>query len=165
LIEAVVFDLDGTLVHLPIDYERLFEEFRRIMQVDDVHPLLEVVSKVDAATRGQVFKAWEKAERVASANLTVNQDGMKLYEEFAEKPKALVTMQGRTVVNAVLNRLGLAFDVTVTREDSLNRAEQLEVTVKKLGLLVENVVFVGNTDVDSAAAVKVGCQFLKVKQT
>ena len=29
MIEAVIFDLDGTLVDIPINYERLFEEFKK----------------------------------------------------------------------------------------------------------------------------------------
>ena len=163
MIEAVVFDLDGTLVNLPINYEELLGEFKEIMRVENVRPLVDTVSRVDDETRKRVFRAWDKAELAVSAKITVNDEGMKVYREYAEKPKALVTLQGRKVVDAVVARFGLAFDVVVTRENSLFRAEQLRTAAEKLGVQMENVLFVGNADGDAAAAEKVGCQFLRVK--
>jgi HAD superfamily hydrolase (TIGR01549 family) len=163
MIEAVVFDLDGTLVNLPINYEELLGEFKEIMRVENVRPLVDTVSRVDDETRKRVFRAWDKAELAVSAKITVNDEGMKVYREYAEKPKALVTLQGRKVVDAVVARFGLAFDVVVTRENSLFRAEQLRTAAEKLGLQMENVLFVGNADGDAVAAEKVDCQFLRVK--
>jgi HAD superfamily hydrolase (TIGR01549 family) len=163
MIEAVVFDLDGTLVNLPINYEELLGEFKEIMRVENVRPLVDTVSRVDDETRKRVFRAWDKAELAVSAKITVNDESMKVYREYAEKPKALVTLQGRKVVDAVVARFGLAFDVVVTRENSLFRAEQLRTAAEKLGVQMENVLFVGNTEGDAVAAEKVGCQFLRVK--
>jgi phosphoglycolate phosphatase-like HAD superfamily hydrolase len=79
VIKAVIFDLDGTLIHLPIDYERLIQEFRKIAHAESFHPLLEAVSKLDDVTRGRVFKIWDLAELTASAGMTDNQEGMKLH--------------------------------------------------------------------------------------
>jgi len=95
VIEAIVFDLDGTLVGFPINYETLFEEFRRIMGVREVHPVVEVVSRTDGKTRELVFNAWDRAELAVASNTLVNEEGMKTYIEFLEKPKALVTLQGK----------------------------------------------------------------------
>jgi HAD superfamily hydrolase (TIGR01549 family) len=162
VIEAVVFDLDGTLLHLPIDYERLIQEFKKVANVD-FHPLMEAVAKLDEVARGQVFRVWDLAELAAMEGITVNQEGMKLYSDFAGKPKALVTMQGKALVNVILGKFGLSFDVVVTREDSLNRAKQLEMATEKLATDFQRVLFVGNTDGDAYAAEKVGCQFVRVK--
>ena len=49
--EAVIFDLDGTLINLPIDYEKLFREFSEIAKIDDVHPITKIVSKLDEKTK------------------------------------------------------------------------------------------------------------------
>ena len=163
MIEAVIFDLDGTLIHLPIDYERLIREFEKIAHAESFHPLLETVSKLDAATKGQVFKIWDLAEHAAAPKMTVNQEGMKLYDFFAKKPKALVTMQGKALVAAMLGKLGLTFDVVLTREDSLNRAEQLKIAAQKLSARLENVLFVGNSENDAAAAKQVMCQFQRMQ--
>jgi HAD superfamily hydrolase (TIGR01549 family) len=163
LIEAVVFDLDGTLVRLPIDYEKLFSEFRKIMRVEEVRPLVDTVSKLDPITRGRVFKVWDKAELSVSERITINEEGVRIYEEYAGKPKALVTLQGRQVVEIILERFSLAFDVVVTREDALKRDEQLRIASEKLKTQFQNLLFVGNTDGDSAAAKRAGCEFLTVK--
>ena len=163
MIEAVIFDLDGTLIHLPIDYERLIREFEKIAHVESFHPLLEAVSKLDEATRGQVFKIWDLAELAAATRITVNQEGVSLYEFFSEKPKALVTMQGKALVTAILEKLGLTFDVVLTREDSLNRAEQLKLSAQKLSARLGNVLFVGNSENDAVAAKLVMCQFQRMQ--
>lgn len=163
MIEAVIFDLDGTLIHLPIDYEELFREFKKIMQVEHIHPLVDAFSKLDKNTRRQVFRVWDNAELAASAKMTVNEEGVKIYKKFAQKPKALVTLQGRTLVKTILAQLGLPFDVIITREDSLNRTEQLKNAAKRLKIQFQSILFVGNTKNDSLAAEKVGCQFLRTK--
>jgi HAD superfamily hydrolase (TIGR01549 family) len=163
LIEAVIFDLDGTLIHLPIDYEKLFQEFRKIMHAENVQPITEVVSKLDKNTQQQVFREWDKTELAAAANITINKQGMETYKRFSTKPKALVTMQGKAVVENILARLKLSFSVIVTREDSLNRAQQLENAAEKLKIQLVNILFVGNTENDALAAKKTGCQFLRVK--
>lgn len=163
MIEAVVLDLDGTLVQLPIDYEALFEEFKRIMRVNEVRPIVDTVSRVDGNTRAMVFKAWDRAELAIMGKITVNEEGMKIYREFSDKPKALVTLQGKKVVEAILNQLGLKFDFIVTREDSLFRVNQLTKAISLLSAYAKNVLFVGNTQSDADAAEKVGCQFRKVK--
>ncbi len=38
MIEAAIFDLDGTLVDIPIDYHMMLVEFKRILGVDEVRP-------------------------------------------------------------------------------------------------------------------------------
>jgi phosphoglycolate phosphatase-like HAD superfamily hydrolase len=51
----------------------------------------------------------------------------------------------------------------VTREDSLFRADQIGKAVNLLKVKPRNVLFVGNTESDAAAAEKVGSQFLRIK--
>jgi HAD superfamily hydrolase (TIGR01549 family) len=163
VIEAVIFDLDGTLVNLPIDYEALFEEFKNIMHVEDVHPVVNTISRVDAATRAQVFAAWDKAELAVLNKMHVKTEGMKIYQANVDKRKALVTLQGQTVVDAILNQLGLSFDVVVTREAGLFRVDQLIKAGLRLNVNMLDVLFVGNAESDATAAAKLGCQFIKVK--
>jgi phosphoglycolate phosphatase len=162
LIEAVIFDLDGTLVQLPIDYERLFLEFGRIMKTDNVRPLTKTIPRLDNKTRENVFEAWEKAEREALANLTVKDEGMAIYKKFSDIPKALVTMQGKTVTRSIIKNLGLSFNFVVSREHSLNRLDQLIAVLEKLGVPPQNALFVGDTEEDYRAAKEAGCQFKRV---
>ena len=164
MIKAVVFDLDGTLIHLPIDYERLFREFGRIMKTTEMRPLAKTIAKLNEKAKKEIFEVWDDAELAASANVTVNNEGFALYKKFSEKRKALVTLQGKTLVKNVRERLGLSFDFVVTREHCLNRIEQLRIAAKKLRIPFQNITFVGNTDDDFLAAKKVGCRFLRVAE-
>jgi phosphoglycolate phosphatase-like HAD superfamily hydrolase len=161
--KATVFDLDGTLFCLPINWENLFEEIKHIMNVDVVRPIVEVISKVDDETRREVFNAWENAELSVYEKATPCEEGMEQYKKAVNKPKALVTMQGKRIVENLMCRFNLSFDVIVTRDDSLNRAEQLEVASQKLKTPLTEILFIGNADSDAIAAEKVGCKFIRVK--
>jgi len=163
LIKAVIFDLDGTLIHLPIDYGRLFKEFSKIMKTEEVRPLTEKISRLNKKTRKRVFEIWDRFELEALRNFTVNREGIILYQRFSKIPKALVTMQGKNVVENINKRLGLSFNFTITREDSLERTKQLQNAAQMLEAQPQNILFVGDTDDDYLAAKKIGCQFLRAK--
>jgi HAD superfamily hydrolase (TIGR01549 family) len=162
LIEAVIFDLDGTLIQLPIDYDAFFQELKRILKTEKVPPLLETLSKLDPDKKEKAFIAWENAEQSASDKITLNAEGMKIYKKFTHKPRALVTMQGRKLINTKLTQLGLVFDAAITREDSLDRVEQLKIASHKIKACSQTLLFVGNTENDSLAAQRIRCQFLRV---
>lgn len=162
MIDAAVFDLDGTLVNLPIDYEELFQEFSRIMKKEDIHPVTETISRLDGETREKIFAVWSKAENAALKGMTINDEGMALYKRHLTKPKALVTMQGRELVLRILKSLDLSFDLIVTREDSLDRVNQLRTAAQSLKVRFQNLLFIGNTEGDLLAAEKVKCQFQRV---
>ncbi|HEX9262575.1 MAG TPA: HAD hydrolase-like protein [Candidatus Bathyarchaeia archaeon] len=162
MIEAVAFDLDGTLVRLPIDYEMLFEEFKKIMRLTEVRPLVDTISKVDEKTRKLVFTAWDKAEFGVFKEISINEKGMKIYRNLADETKALVTLQGKAIVDAILKRFGLVFDTVITREDAFLRINQLKKVLVRLEVNANSLLFVGNTDGDAAAAKKIGCQFHRI---
>ena len=90
--------------------------------------------------------------------------GISLYHKFLKEPKALVTMQGKILTRNILNSLKLSFDVVVTREDSLDRAEQLRIAARTLRVSPKAVLFIGNTEGDSVAAKNVESQFLRVEE-
>jgi len=159
--KVYIFDLDGTLFYLPIDWEQLFAEFRTIMHVDTVRPLVDTISKLDQKTRREVFDKWDSAELAVAENITPCEEGMQLYRdaEAEGKQKALVTLQGKRIVKFLVKRFHLEFDVIITREDSLSRAEQLRIGLKKLNASAEHALFVGNAENDAIAAKKTGCAF------
>ncbi len=161
--QAAIFDLDGTLVNIPIDYDELFNQIKTILEKSDVQPLLETLSSAKEDERKRIFEIWDKLESDVLQNITPIAEGKAVYERFCENPKALVTMQGKRTVNFITKHFGISFDIEVTREDSLDRARQLELAAHKLNLSIKDALFVGNTDYDAQAAQEVGCQFLRVK--
>jgi HAD superfamily hydrolase (TIGR01549 family) len=164
LIDAVIFDLDGTLIYLPINYEKLFQEISKITKMTNVRPLTKVVAQFDEQTKKKIFDVWDKIEMEALANMKVNTEGIAQYKKFLEKQKVLVTMQGKPLVQSVLKRLNLSFNFIITREDSLSRVKQLKIAIEKLGTQNQNILFIGNTKEDMLAAEIIGCQFMRVRE-
>ena len=162
MIKGLVFDLDGTLIDLPVDWEALFDTLKQIMNVENVRPLSVTIPRTEPKIRREIFKAWDQAELAAAKKLTLNAKGMKVYTDNRNKPKALVTMQGTKAVNLILDYIKIGFESTITREDSLSREEQLVMAANRLKIPLGDILFVGDTDSDAAAAKKVGCQFRKV---
>jgi len=164
LTRAVIFDLDGTLVDLPIDYERLFRDFAKIMKTKEVRPITRTISRLDQKTKNEVFKLWEKIELEAFGKMTPKTEGLGLYKEHTAEPKALVTMQGKILTQNALKQLGISFDSIVTREDSLDRTEQLKIAAQKLETPIADILFIGNNEEDLRAAQKTGCQFWRIEK-
>jgi len=134
------------------------------METNNVRPLTEKISKLNDKTRKNIFEVWDRFELAALKDVTVNEEGISLYKKFHKIPRALVTMQGKALVQIVTNRFELSFSVVITREDSLDRVVQLQIAVQKFKTQSKDVLFVGNTEEDNRAAKKIGCQFLRVKE-
>jgi HAD superfamily hydrolase (TIGR01549 family) len=164
VIEGVIFDLDGTLVKLPIDYRTLYEEFKKIIGVNNIEPVTKTIAKLDATLKGRIFDTWTTAELAILPKMTTVKEGMMLYQKYRGTPRVLVTMQGKITVERILNSLSLSFQAVITREDSLDRATQIRMAIRKLRLRPENVIVIGDRETDQTAAEKLGCQFKMVKQ-
>jgi HAD superfamily hydrolase (TIGR01549 family) len=163
VIKAAIFDLDGTLVNLPINYEALYEEFKKIVGTKNIEPVTKTVAALNATLKGKVFDAWTAAELATLPDMIIVERGMKLYQQYHNLPKALVTMQGEKTVQRILDILKLSLQAIITREDSLNRATQIELAIKKLRLEPESVIVIGDRETDKSAAESVGCKFKIVK--
>jgi len=162
MIDGVIFDLEGTLVKLPIDYEALYEAIKRELKISEVKPLTKTVKMLDSRSREKVYELWKLAELEALPNISANKEGMKIYKMYSHNPVALVTMQGKTVVRKILDHFHLSFNAVVTREDEIDRAQQIRKAIDKMGLEHRNVLVVGDRDSDEAAAKQVGCEFVRV---
>jgi HAD superfamily hydrolase (TIGR01549 family) len=162
VIDAVIFDLDGTLVSLPIDYEKFEEEIAKLAKTSKIKPLTKTIAGFDSEAKKKIFRVWGKLETEAWKTASVNPVGMELFEKYHFQRKALVTMQGELLVDEICKALNLHFDFIITRENSLDRVEQLFLAKEKLGVDFKNTLFVGNTEGDEKAAKAVKCQFVKV---
>jgi phosphoglycolate phosphatase len=165
MIDGVVFDLEGTLVRLPIDYESLYGEISRVLKISKVKPLTHTIRTLDDEARRKFYELWKHAEFKALQKMSANEEGMKIYRRRSNKPVALVTLQGKAVVRKILDHFHLTFNVVITREDEIGRAQQIRKALDALGSLEpRNVLVIGDRDSDEAAAKQVGCRFVKVKK-
>lgn len=162
-IKLIIFDLDGTLVYLPIKYEKLREEMSRILGVNKVDSILDALVNVNRDLKVKIFDIWSRLELEALSNLREIDEGIKIYNKFHGKIRCLVTLQGKLIVERILEKTGLSFDYIVTREDSLDRSEQIKMVIEKFKVDSREILVVGDRESDREAAERFGCKFALVK--
>ena len=181
---AVVFDLDGTLVHFDLDMEALKRELLTVLSRVGVPALLfsvkdsmtDLLDKVEAYIRASglgeeaVKRIWDEAfkaiERFEEKALHTARLVPGAYEVLATLKKkglkiGLFTLNSSAVAVNVLKRLGISrfFDVMVARdlvEDVKPNPAHLSRVLEELGVRPEEAAVVGDTPFDIRCAKKVG---------
>jgi len=148
---AYIFDLDGTLFTIPVDWPKVREEvskmagapignaplFLKVEQLISIHPSI----------RGTLFAMLDAHELKVVGAATPMNGALELLSHLSKVAKlGLVTMQGFTACDKILGRhhLGELFDVLVTREDSLDRAGQLRIALQSLSASPKDTLFTGD---------------------
>jgi len=162
-IKLVIFDLDGTLVHLPVKYEKLREEISRILGINKVDSILAALANLDGDLKMKIFDIWSWLELEALPDLREIDEGIRIYNRFYGKIRCLVTLQGKMVVDRILEKTGLSFDYIVTRENSLSRSEQIRMVIEKFKVDPREILVVGDRESDREAAERFGCKLILVK--
>ncbi|HSV49891.1 MAG TPA: HAD family phosphatase [Candidatus Acidoferrales bacterium] len=179
-IEAVIFDLDGTLATFNLDYKALRGEVRETLLHAGVpasvlsvkESLFEMLEKAELYFKNgskseQAFKdsrlkclaIAEKYEMEAAALTGLQSGAMETLKELKKlKVKiGLCTISSETATNYILQRFKIAdyFQVVVSREKVKHvkpDTEQLELALKTLGVKPNAAVIVGDSAVDMQSA-------------
>jgi len=168
MIKGVIFDLDGTLVHLPTDYKTIQEKLKNIFQIDEqFSPLIPSIiakAKGDNSKINQSFEMICEQEVIAVQNLEF-MTGVNDIMSFLKAKNCLlclVTMQCRKAAIEILNKLGITdfFTNILTRDESYDRFEQIQQTLEKIKLNPEQILVIGDTINDMKCAKKAGCQHM-----
>lgn len=114
----------------------------------------------------KVFSVIDEFESAAAPSARVYEGAAELLSRLSERALvSLVTMQGRKTASGILEAHGLKryFSSCFTREDSLDRARQLEMALSSMRADRDATVFVGDRLNDLDAAKKVGVPFVLVR--
>jgi len=167
--EYFIFDLDGTLFTIPVDWTSVRRELSSITgeQIEGTPLFLRVQQLVAGrpALREKLFSTIDSYElRVAGMARPLPGASELLYSLFEVAKIALVTMQGKRVCDEILRRHRVSdlFEVVVTREDSMDRAVQLDAALDRLGARPREALFIGDRANDVASARKVGVKIALV---
>lgn len=158
-----VFDLDGTLLKLPVDWRAV----RRDLAAASGEPiegpfLFDILAEIFSRTpdlRAPLFRVIDSHEMQAVPAAIPIPGALELVRRLSiSAPLALVTMQGRKACDALLSRfaLGGIFSPALTREDSIDRADQIEAAIGPMGFGPAKALFVGDRLNDVVCAKRAG---------
>lgn len=171
LLNTFVFDMDGTLLTIPINYKELKKELSQLLKrkVISINGTLRSLKEENNPLLGDAFNVIDKYELMAFDNVTIYEDSYELLEFLKSHNKkiCLVTLQGSKITNKIVNTFFKDFfDVIVTREKSLYREEQIKYALRKINITNMNVVFfIGDSKTDIDAYKKLGCKFRLINRS
>lgn len=153
-LRAVAFDLDSTLTRPYLDFTRLRQQLN--LPEGDILQWLDDLSPQRRNEATQIIEAFEQD---GVENVTWNDGARETVEAVRALglPTAIVTRNSRTSLLAVCERLGIAVDQLVAREDAPPKPHPacLHYTAEKLAVPIGQLVMVGDyrhdTDAGKAA--------------
>ncbi|MEM2221136.1 MAG: HAD hydrolase-like protein [Ignisphaera sp.] len=155
-IEAVIFDVDGTLVILPIDWDRIASEVRRVSN-GSVKTFLGFIARYHETEKfWYIHRLLEEEELRAVENMKILDNAPSYIASLCNVKKVgFVTMQSRKAAEEILRRVGLTkcADVLVAREDAPTRAVQLSIALNRLNVEPSAALFIGDKIGDAIAAI------------
>lgn len=161
-LEAVIFDLDGTLVDSRYDWPAIRAE----LGISAATSLIDALNGLDRAQREAKWRRLTEIERRATGSATVREGAAELLVFLRQRGlrTALVTNNSEENTASLLRRFGLAFDLVLTRDDGLWKPSGAPVAeaARRLGVAPERCLMVGDSHFDVAAAREAGCGCLVI---
>ena len=165
MIKGIIFDLDGTLVRLPIRYNIIFDKLKILFDTkDEFKPLIPTIltkAKNDVNLIQQAFDLICDEETIAANNFEVIENAIEILDHFKNKniSLGLVTMQCKKATKLVLDSMNISnhFSSMITRDDSHERTIQIKKSVEFLSLSPQEIVVIGDRIHDINSAKQVGC--------
>lgn len=172
MIKGIIFDLDGTLVRLPIRYDLIQNNLKKIFNTqDEFKPLFAHIvdfANGDSAKIKEAFESICEEENKAVENLEIIENAFDVLQFFKSKQLklGLVTLQCRKAVEKIFARADKlnVFSSVISRDDSYDRKEQIEKMLRSLQLASDDALVVGDRIHDIVSAKKVGCRAILVNR-
>jgi HAD superfamily hydrolase (TIGR01509 family) len=155
-IDAVVFDMDGTLIDSKYDWP----EIRRRLAVTS-DSIIDELNGLPDPERTEKWSELEAIERQATLSAALKDGANELLELLRKHglATALVTNNSDHNTHLLLDRFNLEFDVVLTRDSGLWKPSgaPLAKAMEHLGVLPERCLAVGDSRYDVEAAHEAGC--------
>jgi HAD superfamily hydrolase (TIGR01509 family) len=154
-LKCLIFDLDGTIVDVPYDWDKIKAELKT-----QGRPILHYLHNLTEPEKSEKWKILEKYEDEATRKAELKQGMHELLDLLSKNgiKKVVVTNNSRKNVVYLLSKFQLSFDYVISRESGLwkpSGAPFLKV-MKKLGLKREECSVVGDSHFDVKAANEAG---------
>ena len=171
MIELVIFDLDGTLIKLPVRYDFLRNELRDNFNIQGelfLIPMILDKTKENEEVKRNAFELICKEECNAIDGLEIHEGAIEVIKEIHSRNKkiALVTLQCERAANKILESIGIKnlFVNIFTRDDYTDRSEQIINTMKKFNINADKTLMIGDRINDFESAERVGCKSIIIRR-
>ena len=170
--KCLIFDLDGTLIRLPIRYEILQKNLKSFFQTEDNFSPL-IPSIIDQAKNNQnvideAFKIVCDEELIATETLEEIEGLHDVIKYVTSKNYtiSLVTMQCKRSLDIIIKKLNLEekFSSILTRDDYHDRFLQIQKTCESLNLISSDVTMIGDRIHDINSANQANCKSILVNR-
>jgi len=167
---AVVFDLDGTLVRLAVDWDAAAAAVTAALRERGVDPPADLWTALDLSVETGHRDAVEAALGTHERPGARDSRRLPLADTVPrDRPVGVCSLNGEAAVRAALERHDLEADVVVGR-DSLGSGaykpdpEPLLAVVEELDAAPERTLFVGDSERDAVTAERAGLPFRRVEE-
>jgi len=173
MIKGIIFDLDGTLIQLPINYEKIQKNLKILFNTtDEFSPLIPTIVKKTDNDKEKLHNAFDmicNEELHATQNLLILDGVTELIKSLKNMkiPLFLVTMQCRKIIPVVLEKMNLelnSFKMILTRDESHTRLEQIKTILELNQKNPEEILVIGDRIHDIKSAEKAGCKSILVNR-
>mgnify|MGYP005641101375 FL=1 len=173
MIKGIVFDLDGTLIQLPIDYKKIQKNLKEFFNIsNELKPLIPTIIKLSKNDQNKIKVSFDlicKEEILASDNFKTMNNALETLDFLKSKNLSLclVTMQCKDALEKVLQKLQISdlFDSVISRDESFDRQKQIELSLQNIVLTPSEILVVGDRIHDIESAKKIGCMpILKINE-
>lgn len=171
--KGIIFDLDGTLIQLPINYDVIQNTLKEFFCTsENLTPLIPTIIKLSKNDQNKINTSFDlvcKEEILASKNFHTMNNAVEILKFLKSKNLilCLVTMQCRNALEKILSKMDVLdlFDSIITRDENYDRFEQIMNSLKNTDLNSSDVFVVGDRIHDIESAKKAGCiPVLKINQ-
>lgn len=191
MIKGIVFDLDSTLVQSSIDFPKMKKKIIKLVEQNG-HPkdTLSPINQTTVQIREAVEEEWEKQNKPdpereelrRKITQFMDEGEMESVNNLAEIPGAkdavtklknmgyklaILTRGHHEYAIEALNKTGMheSFDLVLARGETPRPKpykEALDHTVSKMGLTMDEIIFIGDHQIDRDSAKNSGCSFIGV---
>ena len=114
MIKGIIFDLDGTLIKLPVRYELLLNNLRKFFDTtDEFKPLIPSIVKKSQGDENKLKNAFNlicEEELIVAENFELMENATQILDYFKSKnyTLGLVTMQCRNAAEKILSDIKIS---------------------------------------------------------